>query len=211
MNADVSAPRPPRIGLALSGGGSRAIAFHLGCLRALHDLGILQQSRIISTVSGGSVIGAAYAYGGYSDFDEFDRDMVALLRTGLQRSMLGVVLFSRLTLPIFATLLLHLVPGMLFWVVRKLLSVTRAMTGLRVQSPQMWLLSAEERLPVWATLSTALQSVLNRRLFRGRGLRDVQHANLEVVINSMRSPNGDGFPIRVATFGCVAIREDFRR
>ena len=28
----------PKIGLALSGGGSRAIAFHLGCLRALQEL-----------------------------------------------------------------------------------------------------------------------------------------------------------------------------
>ncbi len=49
------------IGLALSGGGSRAIAFHLGCLRALHDLGILAQVKVLSTVSGGSVIGALYA------------------------------------------------------------------------------------------------------------------------------------------------------
>lgn len=193
MKIDVSAPRPPRVGLALSGGGSRAIAFHLGCLRALHDLGILQQSKIISTVSGGSVIGAAYAYRGYSDFDEFDRDMVALLRTGLQRSMFGVVLFSRLTLPIFATLLLHLMPGMLFWVVRKLLSVTRAMTGLPVQSLQMWLLSGEDRLPVWATLSTALEYVLDRRLFRGRGLGDVKHENLEVVINACDLRTGTAF------------------
>ena len=29
--------RRPNLGLALSGGGSRAIAFHLGCLRALRD------------------------------------------------------------------------------------------------------------------------------------------------------------------------------
>ena len=42
-----------RVGLTLSGGGSRAIAFHLGCLRALHDLGILPQVQVISTVSGG--------------------------------------------------------------------------------------------------------------------------------------------------------------
>ena len=49
------------IGLALSGGGSRAIAFHLGCLRALHDLGILDRVKVLSTVSGGSVIGALYA------------------------------------------------------------------------------------------------------------------------------------------------------
>jgi Patatin-like phospholipase len=46
---------PPAIGLALSGGGSRAIAFHLGCLRALHDLGILPQVKVLSTVSGGAL------------------------------------------------------------------------------------------------------------------------------------------------------------
>ena len=51
----------PRIGLALSGGGSRAIAFHLGCLRALHDLGILRNVQTLSTVSGGSVVGTLYA------------------------------------------------------------------------------------------------------------------------------------------------------
>ena len=34
--------KPQNVGLALSGGGSRAIAFHLGCLRALHDLDLLR-------------------------------------------------------------------------------------------------------------------------------------------------------------------------
>jgi NTE family protein len=48
----------PKIALALSGGGARAMAFHLGCLRALHDLGILDRVRVLLTVSGGSVIGA---------------------------------------------------------------------------------------------------------------------------------------------------------
>ena len=31
-----------RIGLALSGGGYRAAAYHIGTLRALHKLGILE-------------------------------------------------------------------------------------------------------------------------------------------------------------------------
>lgn len=44
------------IALALSGGGARAMAFHLGCLRALHDLGILQRVSTITAVSGGSVL-----------------------------------------------------------------------------------------------------------------------------------------------------------
>lgn len=47
----------PKIGLALSGGGSRAMAFHLGCLRALNQLGLLDRIDVLSTVSGGSVIG----------------------------------------------------------------------------------------------------------------------------------------------------------
>ena len=50
------------IGLALSGGGSRAMAFHLGCLRALNDLGLLERVGVLSTISGGSLIGAYYAY-----------------------------------------------------------------------------------------------------------------------------------------------------
>jgi NTE family protein len=59
------------IGLALSGGGSRAIAFHLGCLRALNQLGLLDRVKVLSTVSGGSVIGAYYmAHQG--DFPSFE-------------------------------------------------------------------------------------------------------------------------------------------
>ncbi len=73
------------IGLALSGGGSRAMAFHLGCLRALNDLGILDRIRVISTISGGSVIGAYYAYTPHRSFDEFEEDIREFLRHGFQR------------------------------------------------------------------------------------------------------------------------------
>jgi NTE family protein len=44
------------IGLCLSGGGFRAALFHLGALRRLHELGILQRLRWVSAVSGGSII-----------------------------------------------------------------------------------------------------------------------------------------------------------
>ena len=45
-----------RIGLALSGGGSRAIAFHLGCLRALKKSGILDRVEVISTDAEGRMV-----------------------------------------------------------------------------------------------------------------------------------------------------------
>ncbi|RIV27480.1 patatin-like phospholipase family protein [Fibrisoma montanum] len=50
-----------RIALALSGGGFRAAAYHLGTLRALNTLGLLDNVRMISTVSGGTIVGAYYA------------------------------------------------------------------------------------------------------------------------------------------------------
>ena len=74
-----------RIGLALSGGGSRAIAFHLGCLRALHELGILGDVKVISTVSGGSVIGGLYA-AHRGSFSAFESRVRQLLARGLMRS-----------------------------------------------------------------------------------------------------------------------------
>ncbi len=53
-------PKPPRIGLALSGGGFRAAFFHLGVLARLAEARILGRVEVISTVSGGSIIGVAY-------------------------------------------------------------------------------------------------------------------------------------------------------
>lgn len=49
------------IGLALSGGGFRAAAFHLGVLKRLEELGVLPRLSRVSTVSGGSITGALYA------------------------------------------------------------------------------------------------------------------------------------------------------
>ncbi len=70
------------IGLALSGGGSRAIAFHLGCLRALNDRELLNRLDVISSVSGGSVIAALYTYSDCS-FSEFEQRVVNLLKSGI--------------------------------------------------------------------------------------------------------------------------------
>ena len=70
------------IAVTLSGGGSRAIAFHLGCLRALERHGLLERVETLSTVSGGSVIGAMYA-SRTGSFDDFEKDVQSLLAAGL--------------------------------------------------------------------------------------------------------------------------------
>jgi NTE family protein len=49
------------IALCLSGGGFRAALFHLGAVRRLYELGVLQQVRTITAVSGGSLLAAFLA------------------------------------------------------------------------------------------------------------------------------------------------------
>lgn len=49
-----------KLGLALSGGGFRASLFHVGVLAQLAERDILRSVEVISTVSGGSIIGALY-------------------------------------------------------------------------------------------------------------------------------------------------------
>ena len=49
-----------RRGLALSGGGFRASFFHIGVLARLAEIGRLHEIEFISTVSGGSILGALY-------------------------------------------------------------------------------------------------------------------------------------------------------
>src|SRR5262245_14271784 len=45
----------PGIGIALSGGGFRAMLFHAGALMRLNELGLLARAKRVSSVSGGSI------------------------------------------------------------------------------------------------------------------------------------------------------------
>lgn len=49
-----------QVGLALSGGGFRASLFHLGVLARLAEMDVLRTVEVLSTVSGGSIVGAHY-------------------------------------------------------------------------------------------------------------------------------------------------------
>lgn len=50
-----SEPREPGVALALSGGGFRAVLFHIGALWRLNEVGVLPRLSRISSVSGGSI------------------------------------------------------------------------------------------------------------------------------------------------------------
>lgn len=74
-----------KIGLALSGGGYRAAAYHIGTLRALHRLGVLDKVDVISSVSGGSITAAYYA---------LHKDSYEAFEEGFTRSLSKGVLWS---------------------------------------------------------------------------------------------------------------------
>jgi len=82
----------PSIGLALSGGGFRAAAFHLGVLRGLRAAGRLQDVEVVSGVSGGALLAAAWVATGGDDLDAFTARMRAFLARDLKRRVLWAAL-----------------------------------------------------------------------------------------------------------------------
>lgn len=77
-----------KIGLALSGGGYRAAAYHIGTLRALNRLGILDKIDVISAVSGGSITAAYYALH-KDNYKVFEDSFINKLQRGVIRTSIA--------------------------------------------------------------------------------------------------------------------------
>ncbi len=76
-----------KIALCLSGGGYRAALFHLGTLRCLHDMGILDRVTTVSSVSGGSILAGYIARRMFEEgitsgirFGDWETDVAARFR-----------------------------------------------------------------------------------------------------------------------------------
>lgn len=78
-----------RIGLALSGGGYRAAAYHLGTFKKLKELGLLNKIDVFSSNSGGSITTACYALH-HEDFNMFEKTVL----DGLKESVVLRALLS---------------------------------------------------------------------------------------------------------------------
>src|SRR5215207_1850551 len=92
-HADASGDFGPlgELALSFSGGGYRAAAFHLGALRTFHRMGLLRDVVALSTVSGGSILGAAWVLSVMRGerFDAFDRRFADyMVRTNVIRDAL---------------------------------------------------------------------------------------------------------------------------
>lgn len=188
------------IGLALSGGGSRAIAFHLGCLRALHDRGVLEKVELLSGVSGGSVIGAMYAYSD-GTFAEFDQRMVEVLRRGMVWGIAREIFLSRETPRILAAILtagVVAVLGTLFRLFVALLGLFRVGGSVLPKLAN----AASARLPRFASRTTAFENYLRRRYFLNRRMNEVGRPGLNVVINAAELRTETAFRFGSRESGC---------
>jgi NTE family protein len=95
-------PRPERRGVALclSGGGFRAVLFHLGALRRLDELGLLPRLDTIASVSGGSLVAAVLAtrvaWPLAGRIEDWEREIAEPLRAFTRRNLRTPALLARL-------------------------------------------------------------------------------------------------------------------
>lgn len=188
-------PKPEhRIGLALSGGGFRAVAFHLGVLRALHDRDILEHVEVLSTVSGGSIIGAMWAYSD-DDFATFDRNVTDLLRSGLNWKIARALLLSKRT------------PQIAMSTTVSAVGKTAAMAGTTAQRIGTRLLrhprsrTAEPLPRQWANRTAAVQDVFERVL--GDTPISEPKRGLHVIVNACDLRSGSAFRFGSTESGCA--------
>ena len=194
----------PKIGLALSGGGSRAIAFHLGCLRALHDLKLLEQVEVISTVSGGSVIGGMFV-SNRNSFSEFEARVRTLLAQGFFWPTIVKALTTTEGLRALSCWLvlapLNVCLAVFLWsrcaLFRLLMSARRGNYRL-----------TEFQLPVrrFASRTTILQRVFNEDVFKGQYLTRPAGRSSSAYNNCSRAKNRFSFLFFTRKFGILAYR-----
>lgn len=144
------------IGIALSGGGSRAMAFHLGCLRTLHHTGLLERAKVMSAVSGGAVIGAMYSLHD-GPFEAFETAVRAALERGFLRPALRTAFISDEGLR--AVLAFALTVGSSLWSFP-----VRLLGRSSARAPET------STLRRFASRTTILRRTLDDLLFHGRSL-----------------------------------------
>jgi len=85
-----------KVGLALSGGGFRASLYHIGVLARLAEVDALRRVEVLSTVSGGSIVGAHYylevqnLLGRKTDAEIRPDDYVEIVQRVARRFLAGV-------------------------------------------------------------------------------------------------------------------------
>ena len=179
------------IGIALSGGGSRAVAFHLGCLSALHELGLLDKVKILSTVSGGSVIGALYALSN-EPFPEFEKRVRAVLMRGLAWPTVRTAFLTGEGLKALSCWALVGALNIVFLAVSGLVSLlSRFVSRERRKGWQL----EDWHPPIrrFASRTTIFRRAMDDELFNGARMNDLEGSKPLLIINAADLRTGSAF------------------
>lgn len=182
----------PRLGIALSGGGSRSIAFHLGCLRALHERGLLSQADVISTVSGGSVIGAMYAYSD-DTFEEFTNRVRVVLQQGMVWGIARRTLLSFRLLQILGTKATSGLAANLSFMGRFILGQIESLIPRKSKAKGLFSQSIQPPWRRWVSRTQAFEQTLKDLLFGETTVGAARRGNINVVMNACELRTGTAF------------------
>ena len=191
-------PIKKTIGLALSGGGSRAGAFHLGTLRALEDLQLLGRVNVLSGVSGGAVIAGMLGYS-HGPFATFEKKAIGFLRRGLVKHWLWKMAHPARFTRIIAAFISVVLPTLVFDVVR---TISIGISGIFPRSTVFckWLRKIQWPVRRWYSRTHAMADAIADVV--GNSKCDVPTRNgMDVVLNSCELRTGTAFRISNREFG----------
>jgi NTE family protein len=192
------APEPvqgeTKLAVALSGGGSRAMAFHLGCLKALHTTSLLSRTCVISAVSGGSVLAALYcSYGG--DFGDFERKAREVLARGFVRPALCTALTTSEGLKALCAFIPMAIDRLAALIVGFALKLSLLPLGKK----NKWLVESPVRR--WASRTTILRRTFDD-LFEGRTLAQLRSDRPKLIVIACELQAKSAFYFAADISGC---------
>lgn len=190
-------PNKKNIGLALSGGGSRAIAFHLGCLRALNKLNLLDRIQVVSSVSGGSVIAALYAYSD-GPFEEFEEQVISILQDGLDKDILKEYIKPKNLFSSLGTFLIAGLASLALDFLSFLFKIIQVCGFFRLTENKLSKISLNR----WHSRTNVFENVLNQKLFFNKTINQISKPDLDVVINATELRTGTSFQFSNRNTGC---------
>jgi NTE family protein len=195
------------IGLCFSGGGMRAIAFQFGCLKALKKHALLERIKVISAVSGGSILAAMYVYGD-GTFEDLEKRVYTLLRKGLAVSLFKRMFFSPRAVASFVTLLVSVSTAFLTDALRVVVTFgNRHIRNASYSHTPEFIFKIRPPFRRWSSRTTALEDVLRMMLFSNTVLSSERHNDTEVVLNACDLHTGTVFRFGSKKSGCAKFQD----
>jgi NTE family protein len=165
-----------KIGLALSGGGYRAAAYHIGTLKKLHEMNILKNVDIISSISGGSITSAFYGLYG-ENFQDFENGLIKGVKSNVIK---GILLSTRFLIISSLFLSLIVIAVFLLFTTYAWISSILVITGL------VFLYKYQFNI---LPLSKIIEDIYNRYFFSNKTLSEFS-GNTLIAINSTNMETG---------------------